>query len=225
MFLSLVILCAFLVTVSSAKAAPPAKSVSSTTKPNVYQECEKRVPSSFTAAQKKQLCTSVSTVDSTEGTVLGPALCESMAKQLLHGNIKFDTILQLCQGASSSAPVQCYNNMDKAGNTLKTKYGLELCSRVDSTLPGECFAEINSYTGTNNKVKPEMLFTFCQSLEDRAPLLCMNAVKQTNLLPIPQVMELCADVIGSGSKSSSEGNNAVAMCIEQMQTQVSMSVW
>ena len=92
-------------TVSNAKAAPPAKSVPSTTKPNINQECEKRVSSSFTAAQKKQLCTSIATVDSTEGTILGPALCASMAKQLLHGNIKFDTILQLCQGASSSVVV------------------------------------------------------------------------------------------------------------------------
>ena len=190
-----------------------------TSKPIVNEDCVKRVPSSFTAAQKNQICSSTSD-GSRPGSSIGPAICASVAKQMLHGNSKFEIILQLCQGASSAAPVQCYGKMEAAGNTLKGKYGLELCVGADSTLPGECFAEINSYTGTNNKVKPEVLLDFCKSLVDRAPLLCVQAVKDTSLVAVPQSLDMCAMVVGSGSKSDSVDNTAAADCIQVMKSQV-----
>jgi hypothetical protein len=143
---------------------------------------------------------------------------------MLHGNAKFEMILQLCQGASSAAPVQCYDKLESVGSTLKTKFGLDLCARADSTLPGECFSEVSAFSGTNNKVKPEVLSEFCRSLEDRAPLLCVHAVKETGMAALPQAIEVCSEVVGSGGKAGSRGNTAAADCIRAMQSQVS-ALW
>lgn len=186
---------------------------------SVDDECQKRVPPSYTVAQKKQLCTQLP--DKLQSSIIGPAICSSVAKQLLGGNVKFDVILQLCQGASSAAPVQCYDKLDSLGSSLKSKYGVQLCANVETTLPGECFAETNAYSGTNNKLKVEALLSFCTSLEDRAPLLCLQAVKDTTLLPLSQALDVCKEVIGSGSTSSTDGNRLVASCISQMHSQVS----
>ena len=196
------------------------------------EDCEKRVPSSFTAAQKKQLCsftvsagvTASKSSSSTSTGGIGPAICASVGKQLLHGG-KFETILALCQGASSAAPVQCYDKVESSSGgssgAARGKIGLELCAQADSALPGECYAEVSSYSGTANKVKPEVLLPFCRSLEDRAPLLCLQAVKDTGLLPVnAQTLELCSEVVGSGSKSSVDGNTAAADCIRTMHSEV-----
>jgi hypothetical protein len=176
----------------------------------VNEECEKRVPSSYTQPQKKQLCSMAA--DSTGG--IGPAICASVAKQLLHGNVKFETILQLCQGSPSAAPVQCYDNMDATGssnNALKSKYGLDLCTNAQSGVPGECFASISVFPGTNNRVKPDELLSFCRSLEDRAPLLCMQAVRDTGLVPAAQALDACQQVVGaSGLRGSAFGGGAAA---------------
>lgn len=185
------------------------------------EECQKRVPSSFTAAQKKLLCSPIP--DRPQVSTIGPAICASVAKQLLHGTVKFESILLLCQGASSAAPVQCYNKLESVGSSLKAKYGVDLCARVENTLPGECFAEVYAYSGTNNKLKPDSLMSFCKSLEDRAPLLCLHAVRDTSMLPLSQALELCGEVVGSGTTSSTDENSSVARCIKQMHDQVSIA--
>jgi hypothetical protein len=200
------------------KVASPVKPTQKAPLPS-NEDCEKRVPSSYTAVQKKQLCTPLADVP--QQSTIGPAICASVAKQMLHGNAKFEMILQLCQGASSAAPVQCYDKLDSVGSTLKNKFGLDLCARADSTLPGECFSEVSAFSGTNNKVKPEVLSEFCRSLEDRAPLLCVHAVKETGMAALPQAIEVCAEVVGSGGKAGSKGNTAAADCIRAMQSQVS----
>ena len=207
------LVCCLAVNAAPAKTASAAK-----TSFIVSEECEKRVPSSYNAAQKKQLC-SFDASAKTFGRI-GPAICASVAKQMLHGNVKFETILQLCQGATSAAPVQCYDKMDSAGNQMKAKFGLELCARSDSTLPGECFAELSSYPGTANRLKPEAIMEFCKSLHDRAPLLCLQAVQETHILTVPQAIEVCGEVVGSGDHTSSVQNMAVATCIREMQSQV-----
>lgn len=217
------LVCILLLILSGSHAKPAATQASNKagTKsevPIINEECEKRVPSSFTAPQKRQLCAPLEGTNS-KGSI-GPAICASVAKQMLHGSPKFDTILQLCQGATSAAPVQCYDKMDSVGNALKNKYALELCARAESTLPGECFADINGYSGTSNKVKPEALLEFCRGLEDRAPLLCVQAVKDMGLLPVPQALPECAEVVGSGDTAGSEGNTAAADCITAMHPQV-----
>jgi hypothetical protein len=222
-FMLLVCLCiGILSTNTFAKQAPAATKPGAGTKvvqPVANEECEKRVPSSYTAAQKRQLCTAIEGLTGSDNSI-GPAICASVAKQVLHGSPKFDTILQLCQGASSAAPVQCYDKMESTGSTLKGKYALDLCTRADSTLPGECFAEINGYSGSANKVKPDALSEFCRSLEDRAGLLCVQAVKETGILPVPQALSECAQVVGSGDKAGSGGNTAAADCITAMHPQV-----
>lgn len=181
-------------------------------------ECQKRVPNSYTALQKNQLC--LKPLGRAHPTTIGPAICASVAKQLLHGNVKFETILQLCQGATSASPVQCYDKMDNVGSSSKAKYGVELCAHVENTLPGECFATVSSYPGSSSKVKPEVILSFCKALEDRAPLLCLQAVKDTNLIPIAQALDICGEVVGSGSSSSTDNNRLVANCIVQMHSQV-----
>lgn len=182
------------------------------------EECQKRIPNSYTAVQKNQLCMKIP--GRPNPTTIGPAICASVAKQLLHGNVKFETILQLCQGATSAAPIQCYDKMDSVGSSSKTKYGVELCAQAESTLPGECFATVSSYSGTSSKVKPEVLMSFCKVLEDRAPLLCLQAAKDANLVSITQALDMCGEVVGSGSSSSTDSNRLVANCIAQMHSQV-----
>jgi len=212
-FFVVLVCCCLVVNCAPAKTAAASK-----TSVVVSEECEKRVPSSYNAAQKKQLC-SFDASAKNFGRI-GPAICASVAKQVLHGNVKFDTILQLCQGSASAAPVQCYDKMESAGNQLKAKYSLDLCANSESTLPGECFAELNSYPGTANRLKPEVMLEFCRTLHDRAPLLCLQAVQETHMLTVPQALEVCREVVGSGDHASTVQNMAVATCIREMQSQV-----
>lgn len=202
-------------------APSPKHATGAKTSTLVNEECEKRVPSSFSAAQKKQLCT-FDVADKSSGTI-GPAICASVAKQALGGNVKFETILQLCQGASSASPAQCYDKLEPVGNQLRTKYGIDLCAKTNTTLPGECFAELNGFSGTANRLKPEQTLEFCKSLEDRAPLLCLQAVHETKILTVPQAFEICQEVVGDGEDTSSSHNLAVATCLREMQPQIKPS--
>lgn len=176
-------------------------------------ECEKRSHTSFNAAQKQQLC-------STTGKYsIGPAVCASVAKTVLH--FKFEEILELCRDSVSASPAQCMNKLDVS---LRGKYGVDLCKGADSTLPAECFKELLTLKGSGDRVKP-LAVDFCKNLEDRAPLLCMHAISSTALLPLHQAMSLCNDSVGSGDSSSrSFYNNAAASCIFDMRYNVNPSL-
>jgi len=176
-------------------------------------ECEKRVPASFTAAQKQQLCADGSGGGSSGGSggssgssgsgsgfgsgsgsggiSIGPAICATVAKHL---HASFDTILQLCQGASSAAPAQCLGLVG-----VKAKHGLDLCRGAATTLSGECYEEISALKG---KKVGAGLVPFCAALDDRAPLLCMLAVHKTGLLPLPQALEHCSLAVGAVGRTS-----------------------
>lgn len=167
-------------------------------------ECERRLPNSYTKPQKQQLCR--------KDDSLGPAICASLAKQILH--VKFEVILELCQDATSSAPVQCMSSLD---NKASNQYGISICKHATSKLPGECFMDISSFPGTSsNKVKPEHTISFCTDLVDRAPLLCIHAVRNSSLLPIHQALDYCREAIGEVQESSSDLNSMVASCIYKM---------
>lgn len=179
-------------------------------------ECERRLPNSYTKPQKQQLCRY------DDGGSLGPAICASLAKQILH--VKFEVILELCQDATSSAPVQCMNSLD---NKASNQYGISICKHATSKLPGECFMDISSFHGTSssssNKVKPEQTISFCTDLVDRAPLLCIHAVRNTSLLPIHQALDYCREAIGEVHQSSSDLNSMVASCIYKMKPHLNPS--
>jgi hypothetical protein len=83
-------------------------------------ECERRLPNSYTKPQKQQLCR--------KDDSLGPAICASLAKQILH--VKFEVILELCQDATSSAPVQCMSSL--VGLILGANLALLQAPIVDS---------------------------------------------------------------------------------------------
>lgn len=176
-------------------------------------ECEKRSHSSFNPAQKQQLC-------STKGQYsIGPAVCASVAKNVLH--FKFEDILELCRDSVSASPAQCMNKLDVS---LRGKYGAELCRGAGSTLPAECFKELLAMKGTSDRVKNQAV-DFCKKLEDRAPLLCMHAISLTALLPLHQALSVCNESIGSGDSSSqSFYNNVPATCIYDMRYNVNPSL-
>lgn len=174
-------------------------------------ECERRLPNSYTKPQKQQLCR--------KDDSLGPAICASLAKQILH--VKFEVILELCQDATSSAPVQCMSSLD---NKASNQYGISICKHATSKLPGECFMDISSFPGTSsNKVKPEHTISFCTDLVDRAPLLCIHAVRNSSLLPIHQALDYCREAIGEVQESSSDLNSMVASCIYKMKPHLNPS--
>lgn len=174
-------------------------------------ECERRLPNSYTKPQKQQLCR--------HDDSLGPAICASLAKQILH--VKFEVILELCQDATSSAPVQCMSSLD---NKASNQYGISICKHAISKLPGECFMDISSFPGTSsNKVKPEQTISFCTDLVDRAPLLCIHAVRNSSLLPIHQALDYCREAIGEVQESSSDLNSMVASCIYKMKPHLNPS--
>ncbi len=181
---------------------------------SVLSECEKRAHASFTVVQKRLLC-------STKGTVsIGPAVCASVAKSTLH--LKFEDILELCQSSTTASPAQCINKLDA---NMRSKYGVPLCKGADSTLPAECYRELMSLKGNNDRIRPESALEFCGDLGDRAPLLCMHAVSSAALLPTSQALKLCNDSLGSGDSSSqSYYNNVAAACILDMKYLVNPSM-
>lgn len=170
-------------------------------------ECEKRVISSFTVAQAKQLCE-----DAPAGAI-GPAICASVAKQVLHA--KFEVALELCQGSISAAPAQCMSKLDV---TTRNKHGLTLCQGAVSSLPAECYNELVSYAGGRGSIKTDEIISFCHDIEDPAPILCMHAVKSTSLVPLHQALFPCHNAIGSPAAEDVKANFAVADCIEHMKT-------
>jgi hypothetical protein len=188
--------------------------VTSSPSSHTITECEKRAHNSFTVAQKQNLCSTIGV------SSIGPAVCASVAKNTLH--FKFEDILELCQDSMTASPAQCMNKLDAS---MRSKYGVPLCKGADSTLPAECFRELSSLKGNNDKIKPEVSIQFCSSLEDRAPLLCMHAVSLSGLpLPMNQALRLCNDSVGSGDTSSrSYYNNVAASCILDMKYLVNPS--
>lgn len=177
----------------------------------VITECEKRLPNSYTKVQKQQLC------QFTSNNFIGPAICATVAKQILH--LKFEMILELCKYARSSAPVQCMNTLDSKSSNL---HGIELCKDQTSTLSAECYMEISNLS-SNKLLKLESIVSFCKELNDRSPLLCIQAVKNTTLVPIHHSIEYCKDAIGEGLQSNSYYNRAVSNCIYQMKSHVNPS--
>lgn len=173
-------------------------------------ECEKKAHSSLSAAHRKRLC-------ATDPHSIGPAVCSVYAKDKLHFGV--DDILRLCTSAVSAAPAECLFALDGP----QRKSGFQLCAEAESTLPAVCFKEVSSssaWRALGDKKKSSAvddLVRFCRRIEDRAPLLCVQATLNYTSLSIQQALQLCDDVVGSGDSSSADPlNELVSRCIAAM---------
>lgn len=163
-------------------------------------ECELRCHSSFTASEREQLCRGTH-----KGNLIGPALCAAEAKSKL--SVKFDTIVQLCKGASSIHPVSCYHSLPSSD---RSKYGIQLCSRISSNIVSRCWIELSKLAGAN-KLKDKELVQFCQDIEDEAPLHCVKTAVSSSLTSLPMALEPCKN-----SSEVGDGVTLVADCLRTM---------
>ena len=83
-------------------------------------------------------------------------------------------------------------------------------------MPSECFSLISNYGGGSKQVKNDDLLSFCKGLQDKAPLQCVEAVKNTTLMPVAKALSSCENAIGAGSTSDFFLNDAVSICIDEM---------
>lgn len=107
-------------------------------------------------------------------------------------------------------------------NKNKKKYGMLLCGNTNSLLPSKCFNTLYNVINKNN-LKDEQIITFCKGLDDDSPLQCMNAVKNTSMLALPKAIDICENAVGAGSTSYSFLDDAVAICITNMKPFVNPS--
>ena len=163
-------------------------------------ECELRCHSSFTATEREQLCRGTH-----KGNLIGPALCASEAKSQL--SVKFETISQLCKGASSIHPVTCYHSLPSSD---RSKYGIQLCARADSNLVGRCWGELSKLSGAG-KLKDGELIEFCQSIDDEAPMRCVKASVSSSLTSIASALDPCRN-----ASLSDDGMSFVSDCLHDM---------
>ena len=163
-------------------------------------ECELRCHSSFTATEREQLCRGTH-----KGNLIGPALCASEAKSKL--SVKFETISQLCKGASSIHPVTCYNSLPSSD---RNKYGVQLCARISSSLVGKCWVELSKLAGAS-KLKENELIAFCQSIDDEAPMQCVKTSVSSSLTSIANALDPCRN-----ASQNDDGMSYVSDCLQVM---------
>lgn len=171
-------------------------------------ECETKCHSSYSAEQREQLCRGTH-----KGNPVGPALCAAEAKARL--SAKFDVVLQLCKGATSTQPVLCYLGLSPVD---RTKVGHELCARSDSELASRCWKEMNAYGGANKVKDPAAVLAFCRQVEDDAPLQCVRAVVSSQVCAAPLAMQPCLN-----ASLGWDGATHTPACIEALKKSIPTS--
>ena len=193
---------------------------------DVEGECERRCPKKLTLVQRKQLCNSDVTSSSLLGdkesniqSSIGPAICANLAVDVMH--LSFEDILVLCNQSTSAAPVHCLNMIDAK---YRSNYGITLCKSSHTSIRGECFKLLMSFnsgifTGWQKSLNAEEIFDFCVEVDEKAndkgPILCMNAVKETGLMSASLALDICKLSVHVGSDSS-DAVSSTARCIFDM---------
>jgi hypothetical protein len=110
--------------------------------------------------------------------------------------LKYDEISELCLNASSGTPVFCYESLTQKD---RKAIGMTLCSQASSPLPSTCWNQLIALKGVN-KLSSEVILSFCQTITDTAPLLCLDFVHSHGLTGAGS---------GSGNGGSGNGGNSL----------------
>ena len=193
---------------------------------DVEGECERRCPKKLTHVQRRQLCNSNSSspllgdkeyYSSSDHSSIGPAICANLAVDILH--LSFEDILVLCNQSTSAAPVHCLNMIDAK---YRSNYGIDLCRSSHTSIRGECFKLLMSFnsgifSGWQKSLNVEEVFDFCMEVDEKAndkgPILCMNAVKDTSLMPASLALDICKLSVHMGGLDSSDIGSSTTRCI------------
>ena len=183
--------------------------------PKVVSDCEKKAHSSLSSKQRQELC------DSWAGDYsVGPAMCSAPAKDKLR--LSAENIIKLCKEASSDAPAECMLKLD---NSQRNSVGMKLCQKVGTPISAECFKWLSSTSKGNNALKADDIVNFCRSIEDRAPINCLQAISNYTNLPAAKSLGLCKEAVGSGDSSQHHPlNHVVSHCIQEMSPYIKPSL-
>jgi hypothetical protein len=99
----------------------------------------------------------------------GAILCANEAKSI---KLKYPEILELCSNAESGSPIFCYDSLTQKD---RKSIGMRLCSNAKSPLPSSCWKQLTSLKGLQ-KLSEDKIFSFCQEIDDTAPLQCLDYV-------------------------------------------------
>lgn len=112
----------------------------------------------------------------------GPHRCLSSVSNPSHSRL--DTLVQLCQRATSDAPAQCYNQAPFGWNEFEA---LSLCRQARSVKPVQCAVSAPASLGITNTIE------LCQGATSLYPAEC--ARRYTGLMPTQArgLVELCKD--------------------------------
>ncbi|MDB4955802.1 MAG: hypothetical protein JWO36_3371 [Myxococcales bacterium] len=122
-----------------------------------------------------------------------PALCFAMAHD--RGDLTEGEGVMLCQQATSTRPVECYDDLDRT--TLFSDYTIvEYCAPscgynypTEGSDPGCVRAALERY-----QISEQQALTLCQGSTSAAPATCLDAGESETQLSDNQLIDLCAPV-------------------------------
>jgi hypothetical protein len=147
---------------------------------------------------------------------LGPLECFEIADA---EGLADSSSLQLCAGAISAAPGQCYAIADNE-NDLSTPQILNLCTNATSTEPNACFEELQ----TNGTLTNEQMIDYCAT---RCPIgpapaevsnaNCLAVALEVTTLTQQMAERLCVRSITTAPvECFTEGEDTAALTTEQL---------
>ncbi len=122
---------------------------------------------------------------------LGPIRCFMMmdARQ-----IASDTAIQLCAGAISDAPAQCFGIADDRVQSLASSKAVTLCEQATSTEPIECFMDLDA----QGVFTEDQMIAYCRTTCAVGPpppevssSACLSAASEQTDLSLQLAGELC----------------------------------
>lgn len=128
---------------------------------------------------------------------LAPIRCFSI---VVAREIASDTAIELCAGANSDAPAQCFAIADDRVPTLASSKAVTLCQRATSTDPIECYMDL----AAQGVFTEDQMITYCRTTCPIGPpppevssSACLSAAADTDL-SLQLAGELCVRAASAG---------------------------
>ncbi len=159
---------------------------------------------------------------------LGPIQCVSILEAR---QIALQTAIELCAGAISAAPGECFAVADDRVPTLATSKAVTLCAQATSTEPIECFMDLDA----QGVFTEDQMITYCRTTCAVGPpppevssSACISAARTETNLSLQSAGELCVRASSAGPVQcflagqelhTIADNQLVALCRETFQCQ------
>jgi hypothetical protein len=147
----------------------------------------------------------------------GAIQCAHHAKSTL--KLKFDEIFELCSSSESTSPVTCYENLSQKD---RKAYGMQLCANSGTELPSVCWKHIMSIKGTN-KINENNALEFCKSLEDTAPLKCLDHILHESSLSLTSLNAMSSCQVAIYPEDSQDDISTSVQCLQDLKKEIQPS--